>query len=431
MSKDSIQSMHSDVLDANPEGLEDKQRLVDEIKQRGNLAFKAKRLQEAATLYSKAIDVLPSHTIYSNRAMVRTEMKEYDGALADADACIALDATFAKGHYRKAVAMEKKKKYGPSYDAYKEAVALTPKGKAKDKLQQSADKMYQKACKVMRDGNGPAPAPAPSSKVDKDRFKKGGEAGGFGDGAAGSATDALNNAAPKSKSSGSSSSVVIDDGDELATNSGAMRGYKTVVDENGVERKTSFFHTELTGEAKALLAKNAGPKKLDAAAVKELEKEEAATQASGSAWNTAKTFEEKDMTTIAKKLMTDTIEAVSAPFEADATATLKLRKAKSVKGEASCPVIRGTKRYLFDFNVTVEWVVEFPASGEDGSRKLKGECSCVDCATDCEGVYECEAKITTKGTSSFSAGEMAAAKRQAVGALEAALKQFTSTYNQL
>jgi hypothetical protein len=35
-------------------------------------------------------------------------------------------------------------------------------------------------------------------------------------------------------------------------------------------------------------------------------------------------------------------------------------------------VIRGSKRYLFDFRVTAEWVVEFPASGEGGSKKLKG-----------------------------------------------------------
>ena len=47
---------------------------------------------------------------------------------------------------------------------------------------------------------------------------------------------------------------------------GDMKGYKMV---NG--KKTSYFHTELTEEAKQLLAANAGPKKLDASALAEME----------------------------------------------------------------------------------------------------------------------------------------------------------------
>jgi hypothetical protein len=46
-----------------------------------------------------------------------------------------------------------------------------------------------------------------------------------------------------------------------------MKGYKTLADGT----KTSFFHTELSEEAKALLAKNAGPKKLDATAIAAME----------------------------------------------------------------------------------------------------------------------------------------------------------------
>jgi tetratricopeptide (TPR) repeat protein len=212
--EDPIHSMHSDVLDADPQEEDDKQRLVDELKERGNLAFKAKRYQEASALYSKAIKVTPGKNaaVYSNRSMVRVSMKDFKGALEDGEACTAMDSKFAKGHYRVAVAHEKLKNWGPSYDAYKVCIELTPKGKARDKLRESSESMYAKACKAMREGDGAAPAPAPSKKVAADRFKKGGEAGGFGDGAAGSAVDALNSAKPKS------SSVVIDDGDELEHN---------------------------------------------------------------------------------------------------------------------------------------------------------------------------------------------------------------------
>jgi tetratricopeptide (TPR) repeat protein len=257
--KAGIEAMHSDVLNANPTDPADQQRLVDEIKERGNLALKAKRLQEAAMLYTKAIEVLPNHALYSNRSMVRASMKQYEGAVADADECIKLDASFAKGYYRKATALEKLKKYGPAYDAYKLCIENTSNKKDKAKMQESADKMYGKACKQLRDGEAAAPAPSPSAAaaVAKDRFKKGGESGGFGAGAAGSTTDGLNTAAAEGGSTtatkqAASSSVVVDDGDELdPATSGAMRGYKTLAD----GRKTSFFHTELSEEAKALLAK--------------------------------------------------------------------------------------------------------------------------------------------------------------------------------
>ena len=46
-------------------------------------------------------------------------------------------------------------------------------------------------------------------------------------------------------------------GDPAGDATASMRGYKMV---NG--KKTSYFHRELTDEAKALLEKNAGPKKV-------------------------------------------------------------------------------------------------------------------------------------------------------------------------
>jgi hypothetical protein len=52
-------------------------------------------------LYSHAITVLPTHPIYSNRSMCRLKQKKYAEALSDAEECIKLDKTFAKGYYRK------------------------------------------------------------------------------------------------------------------------------------------------------------------------------------------------------------------------------------------------------------------------------------------------------------------------------------------
>ena len=66
-----------------------------------------------------------------------------------------------------------------------------------------------------------------------------------------------------------------------------------------------------------------------------------------------------------------------------------------------------------------------------GSKKLKGEVCCDDCATDCDGVYECAAKITTKALSAYPSEHQAAAKKQAVEQLTAALVGFTTQYNSL
>eukprot|EP01050_Picozoa_sp_SAG11_P033683 SAG11_NODE_11553_length_753_cov_0.588685_1_plen_166_part_10 len=161
---EAAREMHSDILDSNPEDVESKERLVEELKSRGNLAFKHSRLDEAELLYSHAITVLPTHVMYSNRSMVLLKQKKYAEAIADADSCIKLDSAFAKGYYRKGAALEKQKKYGPAYDAYKLALERTKRGKEYDKLHKTTDEMYKKACKAMREGDGPAPAPSPAPK---------------------------------------------------------------------------------------------------------------------------------------------------------------------------------------------------------------------------------------------------------------------------
>lgn len=338
---DGIHSMHADVLDANPESADDRQRLVDELKERGNLAVKAKRWAESEALYSKAIEVGPTHALYSNRSMARLNLKKYELAVLDADECIALDGDFAKGYYRKACAHEKLKEYGPAYDAYKGCLSKTKKETARQKkeyakMETASEDCYKKVCKQMRSGKVTVDTSAIERGASEVTVSAPGPSG-FGD-----AEGARKDRAAKLDPS------VTTEGDSEA---GEMKGYKIV---NG--KKTSYFHNELTDEAKALLAVNAGPKKLDAAAVA-AEAERVAAAGGGSAWNTAKTFEEKDMTKWSKDRLTAMVKNVDFEFEFEGMpgATLKFKKAKSVGGDASTPVIRGTKRYLFDLNIAVSW----------------------------------------------------------------------------
>ena len=404
---DSIKAMHADVLDANPESAEDRERLVNELKERGNLAVKAKRWEESDCLYSKAIELGPTHALYSNRSMARLNTKKYAAAATDADECIKLDPSFAKGYYRKAQACEKLREWGPAYDAYKGCLERTKKGKEYDKMQKASEECYKKVCKQMREGK---------VSVDTSAIER----------------DATTASTPPSLGPVGDSDEARQDRakkmDNVVTEGGAggdMRGYKIV---NG--KKTSYFHTELTEEAKALLEKDAGPKRLDAAAAAELQ-EQLAAAGGGSAWNSAKTFEEKDMTKWAKDRLTEMVKEKEWPFaHGDIRGTLHFKKAKKVDGDASTPVIRGTKRFLFDLNVTVQWEL-VPAKDTLESvvgKKLKGETTCLDFSTDCGGEYELETKITTKDTDAHSAEVQRAAKEQAEAELRNLLCSFVEEY---
>ncbi len=69
------------------------------------------------------------------------------------------------------------------------------------------------------------------------------------------------------------------------------------------------------------------------------------------------------------------------------------------------------------------WQVEFT-----GSKNLKGEVACGDFSTDCEGEYECSAKITTKNVAEFSDECQRAAREQAKAALGTVLQAFVTEY---
>merc|ERR1719160_1079915 len=72
-----------------------------------------------------------------------------------------------------------------------------------------------------------------------------------------------------------------DDAEDLSN----MRGYKTRAD----GKTTSYFHMDISDEAKALLAQNAGHKKLDGPVA------ESTDPKGKSAWNAAGTWESKNL----------------------------------------------------------------------------------------------------------------------------------------
>lgn len=79
-----------------------------EFKAKGNEFFKKGQYEEAITWYSKAIEKEPSnHAYYSNRSAAKTGMKDYKGAIEDANLCIRCKKDWNKGYFRLATAQEK------------------------------------------------------------------------------------------------------------------------------------------------------------------------------------------------------------------------------------------------------------------------------------------------------------------------------------
>ena len=79
----------------------------EELKSKGNGHFKEERYQKAIECYTKALKLKPqSHLLYSNRSAAYNKLeKYYEEALSDALHCISLSPLFARGHYRKASAL--------------------------------------------------------------------------------------------------------------------------------------------------------------------------------------------------------------------------------------------------------------------------------------------------------------------------------------
>eukprot|EP00658_Telonema_sp_P-2_P002449 TRINITY_DN10924_c0_g1_i10.p1 TRINITY_DN10924_c0_g1~~TRINITY_DN10924_c0_g1_i10.p1 ORF type:complete len:272 (+),score=76.31 TRINITY_DN10924_c0_g1_i10:67-882(+) len=244
---------HGDVLNAAPSEPEEVARLVEELKSRGNAAFKANQLPVADTLYSKAIEHDPtSHAIYGNRSMTRLSMGNFDDALEDADSAVRVCETWAKGHFRRAKALSALDRYDKALVAIRRAVELNPQDKT---LAKEEVLIAQKAEKA-------------AAEAEEERAVK----------AAQPVEDKKPAAKPKPSPKPKPSAGRKEEGAECEESMDEMRGYKILAD----GRKTSFFHHEMTAEEKALLG-DMTPKQLTPEEAAALEAAQA-NKGAGSVW---------------------------------------------------------------------------------------------------------------------------------------------------
>jgi len=94
----------------------------------GNEAFRANDFLQAAVFYTEAIRLCPDlHLAWANRAQCFLQTGQAEKALEDAMRCTELAPEYAKGWFRKGIALHALQRYGEAIPAFSQAERLDPK----------------------------------------------------------------------------------------------------------------------------------------------------------------------------------------------------------------------------------------------------------------------------------------------------------------
>lgn len=104
---------------------------ADELKEKGNQCYAAKKYQEAVDAYSEAIELpeIPIKTLaflYSNRSLMYVELQQLSHAKDDAKGVTQMHPTWWRGYARLADSYEKMKKYEKAIKYYELALQMNP-----------------------------------------------------------------------------------------------------------------------------------------------------------------------------------------------------------------------------------------------------------------------------------------------------------------
>eukprot|EP00392_Amoebophrya_sp_AT5.2_P005160 g5169.t1 len=321
---------HDDILCGSiPLDPSKRKDLLEIAKGRAKGSFQMRDLHNAEKLYSRCIELaqpteVDRHLLYSNRAAVRLLKGQFQLALDDCEACMDLGAAFIKAHFRKCQALVGLERFEDAISACKASLALHPNNKDLVEIEKTAHEKWEKfKSKPVEekafDEYRPVNKVEPASKA-----AKGGEESG------------------KSKRE--------EDVNE-------MRGYKKTAD----GKTTSYFHTELDEEAKKLIG-DCKPKPISQAADGG---QGTKSNSTGSAWNQAGTFEERDYTTwFSDKVKGD----VKGKFSVGDGRSCSF-SVSTVTGSAQITSSRGKVRYIHDSVIDVRW--KFPTN-QDHTEYCKG-----------------------------------------------------------
>jgi len=216
--------------------------------------------------------------------------------------------------------------------------------------------------------------------------------------------------------------VKVDDEDDLG---GVVRGYKKRADGS----TTSYFTREVDPATKALLDAQKAPKRIDPASAGLPAAPAPGATSSGSAWNKAGTWEEKDCSGWATDTLKAGLKAVTATSQADASsmgamlermkesslgaeaeggrglldlaselsseiaiATARVTEVKSVEGSATVRSSRGNTKHTYEYSFELDFEVSLeqvePKDGGDAPKKppkVKGTLKYSDVTSGAQG----------------------------------------------
>lgn len=378
--------IHNDVLNANPTEQAEKEKLVDEIKSRAKNSIKYGNFPEAIQLYTKAIELLPSNSIlHANRSMCHLTMGTGADAVKDAEKAVELDPSYAKAYYRLGAAQFHTQAFDEAIASLKKGLTLVPDDKDMAAKLKAVETAMEK-----KSSNAPIQASSTSS----------------------SSPSSSSASIPKRSTSTAPSSKKVyagnaekddDDADDLK----GLRGYKKTSD----GRTTTFFNNELDEKTKSLIG-DITPKALDSSAAAAAAAAVSTTPSGGSAWNTAGTFESKNVTPWAKERINELLSAVT--FEGGACVG-SIKNVKEVTGDAEITMNRGKRKFLCDFDTTVEWEL---ASG--GTHKGTGSMIVRD--INAEKEYDFQVTVDSTSSREVAADVNAYVKSSSTGLQKAIFK---------
>lgn len=136
---------------------------AEELKSLGNTAMSSKDYDAAVKNYSDALGLSSegpnSHVYYSNRAAAYCSLKQYQNAVDDCEAAVALQPTYAKAVARLGLAYYFLGNYEKSVESYEMSVALEPDNKSSADALAKAKAKLNKVTAKSSSGSGGAAAP--------------------------------------------------------------------------------------------------------------------------------------------------------------------------------------------------------------------------------------------------------------------------------
>ncbi|CAK0873977.1 unnamed protein product [Prorocentrum cordatum] len=183
---------------------------------------------------------------------------------------------------------------------------------------------------------------------------------------------------------------------------------KVVIDDEEAEDLTWYRHREWkpSGEPK----KDFKPVQLTGDAAAAASAADASKPGAGSAWNTAGTWEDKDVSSTAKAMLRARLE--DFPSVEVSGGTLSVSEVEALDGEASKPVVRGVTRHLWDLNLKLK--LEFKWMGSEGQLSADGTLSIGDFSQNtsfeagCDSLKAPVVDVSFTGLSTVDAGRRVA-----------------------